>query len=113
MLFFTCERVILTAMPSQPLVIILLLFFLIFVLAALAVWFALTINWRSQAEVEPEAEPKERRGPKQQKAKPTKPIKEVSNDNFRGARVSRKQDKDDSGDPFERFIRSKNDDLEF
>lgn len=94
-------------MPSQPLVIILLLFFLMLVMAALAVWFALTTNWRSQAEVEP------KKRQEQKKARPEKPATEVSNDNFRGARASRKREKDDSGDPFDRFIRSKNDDLEF
>lgn len=95
-------------MVLDPLSLLILLFFLAAVALALTLWFLLSLF---QARLEPE--------PARQ-ANPQPPASvtptDLKNDDFRGAKVKRAAVKpaakrDD--DAFERFIKSKNDELEF
>lgn len=90
--------------------LLLLLFFLMVLLALLSLWFLLTLPTRRAAD-EAEEVPRER-------AQPRPPREVPSNDEVRGARVQAKrrevrpETKRDE-DLFERFLRAKNDELDF
>lgn len=112
-------------MALPPLVLILLLSYLLLVAAILTAWFALTM-WhppsspRSRA-ARPEAVPADdepafaREGAPKRASEPVaKGPKEqvtVKHDAYRGANA--KKTTAPSDDPFERFIRSKNEELDF
>lgn len=127
-------------MLNEPLISLILLLFVLVIAAALTVWFALTLlgghrqaapadaNRRRddkrpatrQVTVRPNAARTSADPPRVPPA-PT-PVRRLSNDQFRGAKVkARRRDEGLSGerrqesleDAFERFIRSKNDDLNF
>ena len=102
-------------MALDPLSLLILLFFLAAVALALTLWFLLTLG---QRRLEP---------PRPQKAAPpavrTVPI-DLKNDDFRGATAKPKpveppperpatEHPNKRDDAFERFIKSKNDELEF
>ena len=116
-------------MPSEPLSLLILLFFVLIIVTALALWFLLTLG-RGKREVE-SVSFFQRDKPKQ---KPVRPPPEVNNDEVRGARAQRRdppgqarleqpkverardeqtQSDRDKRDAFESFGRSRNDDLDF
>lgn len=111
-------------MALPPLVLILLLGYLLLVAAILTSWFALTL-WRSPPSprshaTRPEAaSPREghtfARPPDAPKPASEPVVKEaltVKHDAYRGANAKSKTSAP-SDDPFERFIRAKNDELDF
>jgi hypothetical protein len=110
-------------MALPPLVLILLLSYLLLVAAILTLWFALTM-WRSPPSprsrmTRPEAasahderafaRPPD--APKEASEPVTKEQVTVKHDAYRGANAKKVAATND--DPFERFIRSKNDELDF
>lgn len=95
----------------EPMSLLLLLFFLMALLALLSLWFLLTLPTRRAAADEAEEAPRER-------AQPRPPREVPSNDELRGARVQaeRRDAKPEAKrdeDLFERFLRAKNDELDF
>ncbi len=87
-----------TVLRLEPFALLLLLLFLMGVLLALSLWFLLTLGTRRRARPTPRPESWE---PSRERS---------SNDVWRGAK---RPDKKPDGDPFEKFIRGKNDELDF
>ena len=102
-------------MSLEPLPQLILLFFLLLVIAALSFWFLLTLGT-------PATKPTPRRVVKRAEPLPKAPRaaeNAASNDEFRGAKVKTNRRSVTGGtrkvrdDAFERFIHSKNDELDF
>jgi hypothetical protein len=96
-------------MPSDPLVVIVLLLFMLLIAVLLTIWLALTSVTRQRREPASATKAADR---------PALPGRALSNDQVRGAKATRpaaesKRDKEDLEDAFERFLRAKNDDLRF
>lgn len=86
-------------MPRDPLVVIILLLFLLLIAVLLTLWLALTSATRQRGAslaIKPSAPPK----------------LAPSNDQVRGAKAPQPSESKQE-DAFERFLRAKNDDLDF
>lgn len=101
-------------MPLEPLVAILLLVYLLMVAAVLTIWFALTTRRGRRHRAAKKAERAEV-SPVNPPARPSyaaSPPRRASNDEYRGARAKAGPKLTSDDDPFERFIRAKNDDYD-
>ncbi len=94
-------------MSAGPLIFIIFLIFAFVVALALVIWYALTMSTRTPARP---VRQKPNSTPEPLRPRPAKP---VSNDQIRGAKAPGSHKRAEDGDAFERFIRTKNDDLEF
>ncbi len=85
-------------MPRDPLVAIILLLFLLLIAVLLTLWLALTSTTRARR--------------REVTNNPVTPRLAVSNDQVRGAKAT-KPPENKQEDAFDRFLKAKNDDLDF